>query len=392
MDGLQAPTEPYSSVKPNLLKLFSLYGSLRELEREKTLTERKKSALKVAFNAGYIKPLTKPQKEKKESRLIELETEISEIKASLENYSINASQIINDENLKIKIEKDELVKKLFYFKSRLNRTEDNLTYGNSANKKAFEKLGDYFPNVDVDRLLKIDQFHTGITKILKAELREEKDSLEEQIQSLKLQIKSNETQLLESAKVVGKPSGLVDKMLELSSEEKEIREQLRFREIKATIDEKVGDIAGKLIERSADALSTVEDDLNKTMSKYIGKFYKGDPVSPKVKLTDSRYEFDHNDDSGTGKAYANMISLDMSLLEKTYLPALIHDLIVFSNIEDHAIEDIFSEYSSTKKQVFISIDKTNRFKEKTQKLINDHEFLALDSDRLAFEKSWKKRK
>ena len=197
--------------------------------------------------------------------------------------------------------------------------------------------------------------------------------------------------LFESARVVGKPSGLVDKMLELSSEEKDIRDQLRFREIKSTIDDKVGEIAGQIVESYTKSLTVIENDLNNAMSKYINKFYKGNPVSPKIKLSETRYDFDHNEDSGTGKAYANMVSLDMSFLENTYLPALIHDLIVFSNIEDHAIEDIFEEYSSTEKQVFISIDKINRFKEKTQKLIKDNEFLALGSDKLAFGKSWKNR-
>jgi hypothetical protein len=125
------------------------------------------------------------------------------------------------------------------------------------------------------------------------------------------------------------------------------------------------------------------------MSTYINKFYKENPVPPKIKLSETRYEFKHNEDSGTGKAYANMIALDMSFLEKTYLPALIHDLIVFSNIEDHAIEDIFEEYSSTNKQVFTAIDKVNRFRDATQKLIKSNEFLALGSEKLAFGKSWK---
>lgn len=385
------PSEPYSNIKPNLLKMYSLYGSLKELEKEKSITEKKKSVLKGAFNEGYIKPLTKPQKAKSESRLKELESEITKIKESLENYSINAGQIINEESLKIKSEKDELVNSIFYLKNRLKRTDDNLTYGNTANKRNFEKLKDYFPKVDIDKLAKVDQFHSGITKILKAELREEKSLLEEQINSLELEVNLIEAKLLVSARAVGKPSGLVDKMLELSSEEKDIREQLRFSEIKSTIDDKVGEIAGRIVESSTKSLSIIENDLNNSMSKYIKKFYKGNPVSPKIKLSETRYEFDHNEDSGTGKAYANMVSLDMSFLDKTYLPVLIHDLIVFSNIEDHAIEDIFEEYSFTEKQVFISIDKINRFKEKTQKLIKDNEFLALGSDKLAFRKSWKNR-
>lgn len=87
-----------------------------------------------------------------------------------------------------------------------------------------------------------------------------------------------------------------------------------------------------------------------------------------------------------------MVALDMSVLEETYLPILIHDLIVFSNIEDHAIEEMLEEYSETNKQVFIAIDKLGRFKNETQKLVKKKEFLALDSKTLAFGKSWKKRK
>lgn len=383
------PNEPYSSIKPNLLKLFSLYGALRELEKEKTATEKKKNVLKGAFNEGYIKALTKRQKEKSEARLKELESKIDEIKISLENYSINANQIINEENLKIKSEKDNLSNSLFHLKNRLKRTDDNLTYGSTTNKKYFEKLEKYFPDVDVENLAKIDQFHSGITTILKAELREEKALLGEQIKSIELEIESMELKLLESAKAAGKPAGLVDKMLELSSEEKEIRDQLRFREIKSTIDGKVDEITGQIVENSTKSLSAIESKLNSTMSKYINVFYKGNPVPPKIKLSETRYEFNHNEDSGTGKSYANMIALDMSFLEETYLPALIHDLIVFSNIEDHAIEDIFEEYSTTNKQVFTAIDKVNRFRDKTQRLIKSNEFLALGSDKLAFGKSWK---
>jgi hypothetical protein len=81
----------------------------------------------------------------------------------------------------------------------------------------------------------------------------------------------------------------------------------------------------------------------------------------------------------------------LTFLEKTYLPVLIHDLIVFSNIEDHAIEEIFNEYAKTKKQTFIAIDKLSRFKNKTKTLVKNNEFLTLDSKKLAFDKSWKNR-
>lgn len=266
-----------------------------------------------------------------------------------------------------------------------------MTYGSTVNKKHFEKLEGYFSDVNSERLAKIDQFHSGVSKILKAELRDEKQILDEQVKSIELEIRATEKKLLESAGMIEKPSGLVDKMLDLSFEERSLRDQIRFRDIKSSIDIEVGVISEKITEKITQSLAGIESKLNSTMSKYISIFYEGDPVVPQIKLSETRYEFKHNEDTGTGKAYANMIALDMSFLEETYLPILIHDLILFSNIEDHAIEEIFEEYSLSNKQVFIAIDKLGRFKEETQKLVKEKEFLVLDSRKLAFGKSWKKR-
>ncbi|MFA0289611.1 DUF2326 domain-containing protein, partial [Vibrio sp. 10N.222.45.F7] len=265
-------------------------------------------------------------------------------------------------------------------------------YGSTVNKKYFDKLKGYFPDVDFAKLNEIDQFHSGVTKILKSELRNEKDMLELQINAIELEIVSLDSKLARSLDMLEKPSGLVDKLLELSIEEKVLRDQLRFRDIKLTIDTKVGELSGKITDRSMASLLKIEKILNSTMSKYINIFYENKPVTPKIELSETRYDFLHNTDSGTGKAYANMVALDMSYLEKTYLPALIHDLIVFSNMEDHAIEKIVKEYSKSKKQVFIAIDKLGRLSIETQELVKKYEFLALDSNHLAFLKSWKKQR
>ncbi|MFA0676909.1 hypothetical protein AB4567_21520, partial [Vibrio sp. 10N.222.51.A6] len=134
-----------------------------------------------------------------------------------------------------------MVGNLFSLKGRLNRVLDNLTYGSTVNKKYFDKLKGYFPDVDFAKLNEIDQFHSGVTKILKSELRNEKDMLELQINAIELEIVSLDSKLARSLDMLEKPSGLVDKLLELSIEEKVLRDQLRFRDIKLTIDTKVGE-------------------------------------------------------------------------------------------------------------------------------------------------------
>ncbi|MBH0036106.1 hypothetical protein I6F43_15760 [Pseudoalteromonas sp. NZS71_1] len=383
------PNEPYSKIKPNILKLFSFYSAVKDLEKEKKKTDDKSKILKGAFDEGYLQSLNKREINKSEKKLLEVEAEIATMKASIESFSINANQIINDENLKLKSTKDGLVSSLFQTKNRLNRIENNLKYGNTINKKNFEKLSNYFPDVDGLKLAKVDQFHSGVTKILKAELRNEKDLLEEKIRLVELDINDIDKKLISSLSMLDKPSGIVDKLLELSVEEKELRDQLRFRDLKSIIDTKSDDLSNQVTQKLVTSLSNIEDQLNLTMSKYIGKFYEGSPVNPKISFSETRYDFSHNDDSGTGKAFANMIAMDMSFLEKTYLPILIHDLIVFSNIEDHALEEIFNTYTTTKKQAFIAIDKLSRFNKQTQKLVLQNKFLALDSENLAFNESWK---
>lgn len=385
------PDEPYSKIKPNLLKLFSFYGAVKSLEKEKAETEKKKNILKGAFDQGYIKTLTQREKGKNEKRLHELEVEIKKIKQSIELHSINANQIVNDENIQLKSEKDELLGDLFTLKNRLSRIDDNLTYGSTVNKKYFEKLKEYFPEVNSEKLVKVDQFHSGITKILKSEIRDEKGILEEKIGLLEQEVSVIDERLVKSLGMLESPAGFVDKVLELSFEEKGLRDQNRFRDIKLTVDTRVSELSEKISEKLVQSLSDIQKTLNSEMSKYINLFYEGNPVAPEIKLSEAKYDFFHNDDSGTGKSYANMIAMDMSFLETTYLPILIHDLIVFSNIEDHAIEEVFKEYAKSKKQVFVAIDKLRRFKKETKKLAKDNEFLCLDSKKLAFGKSWKER-
>ena len=70
------------------------------------------------------------------------------------------------------------------------------------------------------------------------------------------------------------------------------------------------------------------------------------------------YEFSTEDDNGTGMRYKGMILLDIALMRTTKLPFIIHDSLMFSNVEREAIERIIDLYMQEKtKQVFIAIDR-----------------------------------
>lgn len=86
-----------------------------------------------------------------------------------------------------------------------------------------------------------------------------------------------------------------------------------------------------------------------------------------------------------------MIALDLIFLEKTDLPCLVHDSLLFKNMAVPAVEHLISIYESFEKQVFISIDEVPKYSREVQLLIKKAMFLKLDQDHLAFIVKWKKR-
>lgn len=383
------PEEPYAPIKVRLYKLFQFYSEIKKITKVKNDTEKKKTILKGAFNEGYISSLTKKELKQSINRLAEVENQIDDIKKNIDLYTVNIKEIVNEKNIALKSKKDSLLNSIFHEKNKLDRVEKNLKSGKSSDSRYLRKIKQYFPNVDEEKLVKINNFHNGISKILKEELTAEKKKIEQTISLLDEDVKKINQEIILATGMLDKPDSLIEQMLELSVEEKKLRDTIKFRELKDTVDESVLNLSKQITEKSKQFLEKIETTININMFKYINKFYEGKPVSPQISLQDKRYSFKHNSDTGTGKSYANLIALDLSILHNTYLPLLIHDLIIFKNIEVHAIENILNEYSNSEKQIFIAIDELNRYSKKTRRLVENAMFIELNSDKLAFKKSWK---
>ena len=105
-----------------------------------------------------------------------------------------------------------------------------------------------------------------------------------------------------------------------------------------------------------------------------------------------RQVFKTVDDTGTGASYRGMVLYDISILELTCLPILIHDSVLLKQIEDIAIEKILEIYSNSEKQVFIALDKSSSYSRRSQEILNDKRVLELGTDgNELFGKSWSKK-
>ena len=105
--------------------------------------------------------------------------------------------------------------------------------------------------------------------------------------------------------------------------------------------------------------------------------YNGIYNAPSISFGDKTYDFFTYDDTGTGIAYKGLVVFDLSVLNLTALPFIIHDSLVLKQISDHAISKIMDLYNNQGKQVFISLDKQSSYGENTAAFLEQNAVLKM---------------
>jgi len=97
-----------------------------------------------------------------------------------------------------------------------------------------------------------------------------------------------------------------------------------------------------------------------------------------------------SEDTGTGTAYANLIVLDLTIFKATTLPFIAHDSLLFKNIENDSVANLFKEYSSTEKQSFIAIDEIYKYGIEASALLRARSVIQLDNNNVLYVKDWRR--
>jgi len=137
-------------------------------------------------------------------------------------------------------------------------------------------------------------------------------------------------------------------------------------------------------------IKLVEDIINDKTRKFVSQVYSEQRRSPILSLSQNSYTFSAIEDTGTGKAYSNLILLDLAIFETTVLPFVIHDSVLFKNIENEAVARLIKLYISLGKQTFIAIDEINKYGEETEKLLLDNKVIRLTNENVLYIKDWRK--
>jgi hypothetical protein len=274
----------------------------------------------------------------------------------------------------------------------------NLEGGLTPTLDDIVELQEYFPEVDIEKLETIENFHKKIQTILTGEMTDEVSRLEILIVAATEEV----TKLEDEQRKLGIPTHVskkfLDKTVEFRGRISFLKKQNEgYNDTKALAAETKA--AKEQMENAReDQLSKVETMINQNMIRLNDFIYDAERYAPEIHFGETRtgkpsYKFGCKWNTGTGENYKNLIIYDLSILNNTDLPYMMHDSLIFKNIADLPIDKIMQLYLQSKKQIFISFDKKEAFTEYTEKTVTNTTVIELyDDGGELFGWSWAKKK
>ncbi len=370
-----------------IIKLFGLYNKIEDATKKLKDKKDSKKFLNGAIRKNYIPKITKSTFERNKKQLETLEKDITDIKDNILKFTLNIEELTNREVLELKVEKSKLLKEQSLILNKIKRLDLNLNQ-KSIKSKHLNRLSEFFDNPNEEKILEIESFHNKISSILARELKTTKELLEKENELFVSKIEKIDLKISSLLSNVSSPKYIVDKIYELTIESNKLKNENKFYQEKIDITEEVKEIEIDIDKLIGDILTEIETSINKELIKINEKIHTKDKKIPKIKLDRKTYKYDHSSNTGTGKSYADLIEFDLAILNLTVLPFLIHDSILFKNIEDIAVDKIIEQYSSFEKQIFISIDGVSKYNKKSIQIIEETKVLELSKNRKLFNKDW----
>lgn len=376
----------------NLIKTFGYYGSIKELTEKLKAKEEERDALSNAFKNRIIPKIGKRQHEANEYRIEKIEHEIDDIKANLAKYATNITEVVNREVLELKIQKDKLLEMKLKIESKVARIQRNISDNRYIKSRHFDGLIQFFPQINRDRLSKIEEFHSGLAKVLKSELREAEKELMEQRSQVDTEISEIDSKMASILASVDKPSVIVDRVYDLSTALRTALDENEHYEADVALKDDVKGLKEKLGEEKSKILELIENTVNDGIRRIVTSVYGAARRSPSIQLKENNYSYEVFEDTGTGTAYASLIVLDLTVFKATILPLIAHDSLLFKNIENDSVARLFEIYLAIGKQSFVAIDEIEKYGKKAAALLQKNSVIQLDNKNLLYTKDWRAEK
>lgn len=381
-----------------LLKLFGLYNLVMEYKIQEKENEEKKDIYAHSIKYDLIKKINAREYKDNQKRIIELQAEIEKLEKSSEESDLSLLGIENPKIIEqigeLKEELRKTNRRLSQYMSQLRVISDNRRNSAIGVDSDLELLKEFFPDADIKHIQEIEQFHRKIQQILSDEFSD----AEEQLRAL-IKIAQGDQSLLE--KEIRELGVSKDFSTQVFRKYASLRNELD--ELKRANDayEKLKEHGDAVKEAKENTKAALKDErahlqkmLNDKMAKLNAYIYNDDSESPIITIAEDgkQYDFYTPYDSGAGTSCKGLILLDLSILELTVLPAIIHDSDIHKRIEDYSFGKILDLYQNSGKQVFIAMDRQETFSPEIAEKLEKAKVLYLSGNgNELFGREWKKK-
>lgn len=362
-----------------LIKLFDCYNAIIEQDQVRNQVSDKHSTIKKAINFNQVKaPSNKTEFSENERKIKDIELRIDEIMRDSQNGLSDLDAIKAQELADIKQSLSKLRRQRTQIKSQIEAIQNDKDYSNKNIKHDYDTLRQFFPEANYASLNQIEIFHSKLTSILKSEFKEKTNELgvlfeliSSEIDMLQQKAKQIETTPDLSKAILVQYAELSKEALLLKEANKNFIEKDNLNTLVKNENEKYENLVKSTIIQ-------IQNKINAVMKQYNDSIYNGRKTSPELLLKDSsHYLFHTPNDTGTGSLLRGLIIFDLSILQTTKLPAVIHDTIILKHIDDPTLEKILEIYAETEKQVFIAFDRDSTYNNKIQTILNETKVIKL---------------
>ncbi len=399
--GLE-PDQPFVSAlkEPSgaaISRLIDIFGHSPDIAVERKVIDEQKARKRLitgSMNEKIIPKINKTQYKENTKTITDNYEKIEKLKKGFSG-ALNAYEALFDENLqRMQLRKNEIVNQRNELLSKIRRLQREISGITPRIATNIALVAEYFPSVNVDRLEQVESFHQKIGSIVKKELKEELASTQLQEITLGSECESLEQEIQAALESKGMPDDMFKRVFELKeSTDKAINEN-HFFDKKVQLDEAIMRSNQRLDGIYTRIFLDIETKINVKLKAFNKVVYGPTRNSSELRIkSESSYSFTSPDDTGTGKSYAGLIGFDVAMLSLTPLPFVIHDSVVYKNVEVAATKRILRILAAMKKkQIFLSFDEAKKFGSQTEQRINKFTALKLSHNDLLYNKDWRDKK
>ncbi|KSJ14449.1 DUF2326 domain-containing protein [Pseudomonas aeruginosa] len=377
-----------------IFRLLDLFERTSDVSVERAalqILKDKKDLMKRSMTAEIIPRITTTQYRSNQKLIKDNAQAISDLKDNFAG-AITAYEALFDEKLReIQQSKNELIKQRSLTSARREKLQRDISGLSPRLTANIALVAEFFPEADLERLQQVEQFHKKIGKLVSRELKNELEALLTQESEINESITDLDQKIKLALNLKGTPTDLFAKVFELKEVTDKAREENKFFEQKTSIDESEAVSKARLDAIYDQIFLSIESSINSELEEFNKIVYgpERNPSQLRIKNANS-YSFTSPLDTGTGKSYAGLVGFDIAVLSLTNLPFIIHDSMIYKNIEISATENIIRILSAfKKKQIFLAFDEAKKFNTETQKTLQSNKVLQLNRNQLLYIKDWR---